>query len=79
MRAELRRGARRGPARVAEGHEILAQELDAHGRTVGLGSSAREQAGIQYRRICGAHRRAGADACDELVLFVCRGIGRPPR
>ena len=57
---------------VAEGHQLFAEELDAHGRTIGLGQLPREQRGNPVPAHGLAHRRAGADAGDQLVLFACQ-------
>ncbi len=66
------------PFGVAERHQLLAQQLDAHRRAVGLGQLLREQRGNPVPAHGLAHRRAGADAGDELVLFACQHAS-PPR
>jgi hypothetical protein len=55
---------------VAEGDELLAHQLDAHRRPIRLGDLARQTGGdpIAPHRI--AHRRSGAGAGDQLVLFL---------
>jgi hypothetical protein len=55
---------------VAEGHEILAQELHPDGRTVGRGQFPGEQRRdpVAPQRV--PHGCAGANASDELVFFV---------
>src|SRR5712692_4573967 len=58
--------------RIAEGHQLLAQQLDAHGRTIGLGQLPRQERGdpVPPHRL--AHGGATADAGDSLVVFACQ-------
>ena len=56
--------------RVAERDEVFAEELDADGRTVGLGQFPREQRGHPVSAHGVAHRRAGTDAGQELVVVA---------
>src|SRR5262249_60193140 len=56
--------------RVAERHQVLAEQLHADRRAVGLGQLPREQRRDPVTPDGVAHRRARADASDELVLFV---------
>ncbi len=58
------------PFGVAERHQVLAQELDPHGRAIGLGQFRGEQGRDPVAPQGVPHRRARADARDELVLFV---------
>ena len=55
---------------VAERDEVFAEELDAHGRTVRLGQLPREQRGdpVPTHRV--AHRRAGTNLRQELVVLA---------
>ena len=58
-------------ARVAEGDQLLAEQLDAHRRAVGPGQLPREERGdpVAPQRL--AHRGAAADARHSLVVFAC--------
>ncbi len=58
------------PPRVAEGHQLLAEQLDTHGRAIGLGQLPGQEGGepVVTHRL--AHGRAAADAGDSLVLFA---------
>src|SRR5262249_17223274 len=56
--------------RVAERHQVLAEQLHPDGRAVGLGQLPREQRRDPVTPDGIAHRCARADASDELVLFV---------
>ena len=58
--------------RVSKRHQVFAQELDAHGRTIGLRKLRREQRRDPVTAHGVSHRRSGTNAGDELVLFVCQ-------
>src|SRR5262245_43416612 len=57
-------------ARVAEGDQILAEQSDANGRTVGLGHLADEQRGYPVAAHRRAHGTAGLDTREQGVFFA---------
>ncbi len=54
---------------VAEGDQLLAEQHHPHGVGVGLGQFGREHRGDPVLPHQAPHRRAGADAANELVFF----------
>ena len=64
--------------RGAKGDQVLAQEPDPDGRSVGLGQLARQQRRDPVLPDEVAHRRARADPTEELVVFPGQH-GVPPR
>src|SRR5205823_4247170 len=68
MRAELLQQTDAAIA-IAEGDEVLAQQLDPHRRAVGLGQLARQQRRQPVPPQEFAGRRPRADSRDQLVLL----------
>src|SRR5216110_1933234 len=60
------------PPRVAKGHQLLAQQLDADGRAIRLGQlpAQKRRDPVPPHRL--AHGGASADAGDSLVLVACQ-------
>ena len=56
-------------ARVAEGHEVLAEQPDLLRRAIGLGQlcGGQERQPVLAEQV--AHLRAAADAAEQLVIF----------
>ena len=63
--------------RVAEHHEALAEQLDAHRRAVGLGDLFGQARRDPVAAHDLAHRRVALDAAQQIVFF--RGHRRLPR
>src|SRR5439155_26191721 len=55
---------------VTKADQVLAEELDVHGRAIGLRQLPREQGRDPAPAHGGPHRRSGTNAGDELVFFV---------
>ena len=60
------------PLRVTKRHQLLTEQLDAHGRAIGLGQLPRQERGdpVPPHRL--AHGRATTDAGNSLVVFACQ-------
>ena len=71
VRAVLLEQADLAPA-VAEGHQLLAQELDAHRWAIGLRQLPRQERRHPVPAHRGAHGGAGADTGRSLVVVVCQ-------
>ena len=63
------------PARgVAKRDQLLAEQLEAQGRAVGLGQLPGKERRHPVAAHHLAHRRAGAGPREELVLFLCQHV-----
>src|SRR5262249_31318308 len=62
------------PPRIAERHQLLAEQLDAHGRAIRLWQLPGKERWDPVPAHRFAHRRTAPDVGDSLVVFSCQHV-----